>query len=252
MVEGMGADRGSRPPISGRALFDVTGASRADIRDRHLEQMLSSTGPAVENLRRLRFGEGLSSESGRLCLGVTAPVVGDGASSIALGLAAVSARDIRNRVLVVEASLREPALEGLLGIERLPGLVEWLEGGGDGPVTLRTVDPWGFFLLPAGGPSGEAVELLSSESMKRLLDQARASFDLVIVDCPALETTADTVTIQELLDGLLVVVRERHASQKMVQKTTSDLRPELIRGVVLNARTDTFVTRWFHRRRSRE
>jgi Mrp family chromosome partitioning ATPase len=71
-----------------------------------------------------------------------------------------------------------------------------------------------------------------------------------VLDCPPLETVADSVVLQDLLDGLLLVVRARHASQHAIRQALSHLKPGAIRGVVFNDRTE-ILTRWLDRRRPR-
>ena len=115
---------------------------------------------------------------------------------------------------------------------------------------LRRVEPWGFHLLAGGAPSQAPAGLLASPSMGRLLAAARGHFDFVLLDCPALETDADCAVLQDVLDGLLLVVRARHASRHAIGQALSHLKPGAVRGVVFNDRTE-ILTRWLDRRRSR-
>jgi Mrp family chromosome partitioning ATPase len=117
-------------------------------------------------------------------------------------------------------------------------------------VPLRRVEPWGFHLLAAGAPSLKPAELLASPSMKRLVAAARDHFDFVLLDCPPLDTAADGVILQDVLDGLLLVVRARHASRHVIGQALSHLKPGAVRGVVFNDRTE-ILTRWLDRRRPR-
>ena len=81
--------------------------------------------------------------------------------------------------------------------------------------------------------------------------RARQSFDFVLLDCPPLETVADSVGARRsLLDGLLLVVRARHASRARIRQALSRLEPGAVRGVVFNDRTE-ILARWLDRRRPR-
>jgi Mrp family chromosome partitioning ATPase len=183
------------------------------------------------------------------CLGVIGPTAGEGTSTIALGLANALAQEQEARVLLVEAALRAPRLAQMLGLPPEAGLSEWLAEGGHGAVPLVRLEPGGVLLLAAGTPSLlQSAELLGSEPMARLLAAARRSFDFVLLDCPPLETVADSVVLQDLLDGFLLVVRARHASRTAIRRSLSKLKPNAVHGVVFNDRTE-ILARWLERRR---
>jgi len=192
----------------------------------------------------------LGEERGGHCIGLVSATPREGTSTIALGLAGALAQEPDRRVLLLEASLRAPALERILGLDPEPGLAQWLGAGDDRAVSVRRVEPWGFSLLAGGGPAAQSAELLSSESMGLLLASARQAFDFVLLDCPPLETTADSVILQDRLDGFLLVVRARHASRDTIRRSLSYLRPNAVQGLVFNDRTE-ILARWLDRRRPR-
>jgi Mrp family chromosome partitioning ATPase len=233
-----------------RVVFGVPATVSASVRDRALVRMLSPQSLDFEPFRVLRTKvKALREQRLPRCLGLVSATGGEGTSAVALGLAAALAQEPETRVLLVDAALRTPTLEKSLGLPNEPGLSEWLEPSADRPVPLRRVEPWGFLLLSAGAPAADAAERLGSERMGRLLSAARA-FDYVLLDCPPLETVADSVVLQDLIDGFLLVVRARHASRDTIRRALSHLRPEAVHGVVFNDRTD-ILARWLDRRRPR-
>lgn len=166
--------------------------------------------------------------------GIVSAAMGEGKSTIALGLARAFAQEPDTRALLVEADLRRPTLEAYLGMAKVPGLGEWLETG-VGPIGLRRVGSGGFYLLSGGLPTHQRQpELLGSERMARVLESAQRSFDFVIVDCPPLLPVADAVLLQDLLDGFLLLVRERFTPWSTINRALTRLKPDRIRGVMLN------------------
>jgi capsular exopolysaccharide synthesis family protein len=166
--------------------------------------------------------------------GIVSAAMGEGKSTIAIGLARAFAQEPDVRVLLVEADLRRPTLETYLGVAKVPGLGEWLETG-VGPIGLRRIGSGGFYMLSGGLPTHpRPPELLGSERMARMLESAQRSFDFVIVDCPPLVPVADAVMLQDLLDGFLLLVRERFTPVATITRALSRLKPDRIRGVVLN------------------
>lgn len=231
--------------------FSDDAPAGAAIVDPKLASLLSPGGRAFEPFRVLRTKvRTLDAERPLRCFGLVSATAQEGTSAVAVGLAGAFAQDREHRVLLVEARLRAPALERALGLTPAPGLAEWLDGSGPETVPLRRIEPWGFDLLAAGTPSGKSAELVASDSMGRLLAAARQRFDYVVLDCPPLETVADSVVLQDVLDGLLLVVRARHASRHAIRESLSHLKPGAVRGVVFNDQTE-ILTRWLDRRRRR-
>ncbi len=238
------------PPA--RVTFVEVKSVSARVAHRGLAALLSSTSPAFEAIRVLRTKvKALGEQRFVHCLGLVGATAGEGTSSLALGLAAAIAQEPARRVLLVETGLREPKLEGMLGLAEEPGLADWLSAASERSLPLRRVEPWGFFLLAGGTPTPQPIELLTGDRLPRLIASASQSFDIVLLDCPSLETVADSAIIQDLVDGFLLVVRARHASRDAVRRSLSFLKQERVLGVVLNDQTN-ILSRWLDRRRRRD
>jgi capsular exopolysaccharide synthesis family protein len=218
--------------------FEET-VGRTDISPAPVAEAVLDSGSLVsEEFRMLRAQvQDIAQQRPFRCFGLVSSAAGEGKTTVALGLAAALAQMPDRRVLLVEADLRKPAIETTLGLPPAPGLSEWLEGT-NGSVVVRRLLSHRFFLLTAGQSDLKEPERLGSERMAGLLDAARATFDSVVVDCPPLVPVADSVMLQDLLDGFVYVVRARHTPREAVLKAMSRLRPDRIQGVVFNARRD--------------
>ena len=204
-----------------------------------LDQALSPGTPLFETLRVLRTRIETRSDGPRgRCLGVVSASPGEGSSLIALSLAVTLARDGVGSILLVDAALRAPAVESRLGLSSGAGLSDWLLEGGDKPAPLRRVEPFGLFVLPGGRPCAEPAPLLESPSFTRLLETARTTFDLVMVDCTPLTPYADSVLIQDRVDGFLLAVRARWAGRARILEAVARLKADRIHGLLLNDHQD--------------
>ena len=231
--------------------FGAATHAQSQVADRALSALLTLDSPGFEALRILRTKlKTLGEERPLRSFGLVSSVPQEGTSAVALGLAIALAQDQDRRVLLVETTLRAPALERRLGLAAEPGLGEWLASGGDRPVALRRLEPWGVSLLAAGAGLPQSAELLGSPPMAGLLAAARQVFDFILLDCPPLEVMADSVVLQDVLDGFLLVVRARHATRDAIRRSLSHLKPGAVLGVVFNDRTENRV-RWLERRRPR-
>lgn len=167
------------------------------------------------------------------CIGLVSALGNEGKTTVSIGLATALARETQTRVLLLEADLRRPGIENALGLIAVPGVGEWIQGE-SGPVPIRRVVPSGFWMLSAGRTAFERPELLGGARMTNLLRAARDQFDYVVVDCPPVLPVADSVILQDRLDGFLLVVRSRTSPRDAVKRAASTLKPDRIQGILFN------------------
>jgi capsular exopolysaccharide synthesis family protein len=231
-----GAGTGPResPEAVARPSFEEMAQARAQPSTPLVAAALGGDTLVTEQFRLLRARvRGIAEARPFRCFGIGSAASGEGKTSVAISLAAALGQEPGRRVLLLEADLRKPSVDHYLGVPRVPGLVEWLEGKGTS-VPVRRVVPGGFFVLSAGVAPLQNPEVLGSARMVSLLEAARQSYDMVVVDCPPFLPVADAVVLQDLLDGLLVVVRARHTPRETVLKGLSMLKPDRVQGLVFN------------------
>jgi capsular exopolysaccharide synthesis family protein len=166
-------------------------------------------------------------------IGVVSSGPGEGKTTVALGLAAALARASDQRALLLEADLRQPSVERYLGLPRTSGVSEFLAGRGTS-VPVRSVAPAGFAVLAAGRERLARPELLGSERMATLIGACQLSYGYVVVDCPPLDPVADAVSLQDLLDGFLLVIRARRSPREAIERALARLKENRVRGIVFN------------------
>ena len=166
-------------------------------------------------------------------IGIVSAGPDEGKTTVAMGLAAALARSSPHRVLLLEADLRQPAIERYLGLPRTGGVAEFLAGRSS-TIPVRTVSPPGFSVISAGRERLAHPELLGSPRMAALIGACQLSYGFMIVDCPPLDPVADAVAIQDLLDGFLLVVRARRAPREAIERAVARLKPNRVQGIVFN------------------
>ncbi|MGO9095601.1 MAG: GumC family protein [Bryobacteraceae bacterium] len=200
------------------------------------EQSLSSYDEAIRTLRNsillADFDRNLRS------LLVTSAVPGEGKSTIAANLAVAHARQ-GHRTLLIDADLRRPSVHKRLGIPGAVGLSSVLVADSpwrDAVVKLEKLPE--LEILPAGPSSRRAADLIG-RGLSKILEEAAASYDMVILDAPPMLGFAEPLQMATMADGVIVVARAGETNRKAVATvlgTLQRLRANLV-GVVLNEMT---------------
>ena len=168
----------------------------------------------TEAFRMLRTSIILSDWGKRLkTIVVTSVAPGEGKTLTAANLGVVFARE-GLRVVVVDGDARRARLHKIFFVPRSPGLNELV--GSEGavglaapthPIALDCIQSTAvdrLFVLPAGAPS-RTSDSFHEASVRRLLGELSASFDLVIIDAPPVLATADATILASMADGVLFV-----------------------------------------------
>ena len=142
-----------------------------------------------------------------------------------------------SRVVAVDADLRRPSLGRRLGAMDPRGLTTVLveRDRRVGDLVIPPPHP-GVSVLPTGPLPPNPAVLLGMARLARVLEELRATHDVVLVDTPPTEAGADSTAVAAISDGVLVVVDMRTARRRLLVR----LREELDRtatpvlGVVLN------------------
>jgi capsular exopolysaccharide synthesis family protein len=179
---------------------------------------------------------------------ITSADTGEGKSLISLNLARAAARTDDKRALLIEADLRRPSLNKLIGRNGVAGLAELLSHSQDLETGLRelvvtpdqmpeTDHPIRLDVLLAGATPPNPAELLDSRRMEALLEAADSIYDIVIIDTPPIGVVSDAIPLVHQVDGLLVinrmgVSRRDHALRLM--KRFASLNAHIL-GVVVNS-----------------
>jgi capsular exopolysaccharide synthesis family protein len=165
---------------------------------------------------------------------VTSASPGDGKSYVAVNLALTLSGSYQRRVLLVDADLRRPSLHALFQVRNSRGLSEALAATSDEKLTTVQISDV-LTLLPAGRPDDNPLGGLASDRMKRIVEDAAAQFDWVIVDSPPVGVLADAHLVAETVDAAILVVRAGVTRFEDLSAAADVLGQDHVIGVVLNA-----------------
>ena len=178
---------------------------------------------------------------------ITSTIPEEGKSTVAANLAAILARRQQPKVLLLEGDLRRPSLSAQFGLGKLPGLSEWLHDEARPIQSIYRLEGPNLWLLPAGKPPENPLELMQSGRLSELLNQLSSWFDWVVIDSPPILPLADTSVWARLADGILLVTREGTTKKRMLQQGLQALEHTKLLGAVVNSSANTDHTNYYQR-----
>jgi polysaccharide biosynthesis transport protein len=181
-----------------------------------------------EAFRILRTNLQFTSKGRRLrSIAVTSGQGGEGKTTSVAQLASACA-EVGQRVIVIEADFRRPALQRELIPEReeplAPGLSHYLVEAAEldevvYPTGIPNVD-----LVPAGPLPPSPSALLESRRGQTLVEELTSNeADLVLIDCPPLTVGADASVIASWVDGVVVIVDLNSSTYDSVREAMRQL-----------------------------
>jgi polysaccharide biosynthesis transport protein len=179
--------------------------------------------PITESVRRLRTNLQLvyRADPPRSIL-ITSAVAGEGKTTTAVNLA-VSLAETAERVLLVDADLREPTVAQLMGLRENEGLAGVLEGRADLDDVIQRWPGTTLDVMP-GGLTDRPTELLASPAMAALMDEVAGTYDVVVLDSAPLLPVADGVLLSEVAAGTLLLARAGVVRRRQLRKALGALR----------------------------
>jgi len=168
-------------------------------------------------------------------LAISSPQPGDGKTSTAINIGVALSRKRDTTALVVDADLRQPSLDRVLGLPACSGLAEVLAGACRLDQALRRVDSWpSLYLLPAGARPDNPTELLDSNQWRVLCEEFRRQFQFVVLDAPPVGWVADYDLIQEVSDGVVLVITPHRTSRRLCLRALDGVPEGKLTGAVMN------------------
>lgn len=164
---------------------------------------------------------------------VASALAGEGKTLTSTNLALTLSESYRKRVLLIDADLRRPSVHEVFELPNTSGLTDGLKTPKEQKLPLVKVTER-LTVLPAGRPTNDPMSLLTSERMKRLIEEAVEAFDWVIVDTPPVGLLTDANLLSALVDTAVLVVAAGSTPYDFVQRAVEAIGRDRIFGVVLN------------------
>jgi len=165
---------------------------------------------------------------------VTSPSPAEGKTFSAVNLALAQSHLAESSVLLGDFDLRRPIVHNLFQIERAPGLSDYITGQCTFPQALRRIEGMSLYVLPAGTPVRNPLELLNMRQTRALFEELPRSFNWAIFDTPPLLFSADANLLATMADGTILVVKIGSTTFDNVTRAMQSLCENNVLGIVAN------------------
>jgi capsular exopolysaccharide synthesis family protein len=120
------------------------------------------------------------------------------------------------RVIVLDCDIRQSSLARLTQAGPRPGLVDCLQGQASPADVIGKDRATGMDYITGGTGEANALGLLMSATMARLMQTLRQDYDLVLLDAPPAQAVTDARIVAGLADATVLCVRWRDTPRHVV------------------------------------
>ncbi|MDD3225153.1 MAG: CpsD/CapB family tyrosine-protein kinase [Clostridium sp.] len=165
---------------------------------------------------------------------VTSSGPGEGKSTITANLA-LTVAETGKKVLLIDCDLRKPSIHKKFNISNNRGISNLLIGQHKFADVIQRYTE-NLYVLTSGTIPPNPSEMLSSRKMKAFLEEARKTFDFIILDTPPVIAVTDAQLLSTMVGGVLLVVASGQAEISATQRAKElleQVKANII-GVVVN------------------
>ncbi|MEI8174218.1 MAG: GNVR domain-containing protein, partial [Deltaproteobacteria bacterium] len=158
-----------------------------------------------------------------------------------------------NKVLLVEGDLRRPVISKIFGIEQSPGLTDVILGNYSWRTVVRSITDLitgkmsmdeimqtpgldNLHIITGGATVPNPAELVSSKNVGDFLKEARAEYDIILIDAPPILAATEAAIWSALSDGAILVYQVGRIARGALKRAKAQLENTGARifGIVLN------------------
>ena len=171
----------------------------------------------------------------------------EGKSLTTANLAVVYAQQGK-KVLLIDGDLRKPTVHYTFRINNLQGLSNILIGDISLEEAVVTSEVENLDIISCGPIPPNPSELLGSRKMQELIEEAKQSYDMVIIDTPPVLAVTDSQILSNFVDGAILVVRSKATEIEAAQKSIEALQAvnANILGTILNDRDKKEANHYYY------
>lgn len=191
---------------------------------------------AAERFRMIRAKierKNMSGGSKLELINVTSALAEEGKSITSVNLSRALSLDPYGKTLLVDCDFRRPSVSSYFNLKIEPGLSDALYGKQSLPSVIRNITDR-LDVVTAGSYLSDPTQAIESPRLREFLQLLKQRYRYVVVDCPPVLLCPEPITLSDLCDGTLMVVRGWRTDKHLVKDAVSVIGREKIKGIILN------------------
>ncbi len=179
--------------------------------------------PFVEAINTVRGALQMSDVAGRpKVVLVTSSLPDEGKTFFSVALARSVAR-AGGRSLLVDCDLRRPGVASTIGMTPQEGVGALVPGQPVAALVQRD-EATKLDVITAAGARDNVQDIVSSEALRQLVNEARDHYDIIVLDAPPVLAVVDARVLSLMADATVMVVRWRRTPRVLVLQALKQLR----------------------------
>jgi len=166
---------------------------------------------------------------------ITSSSPGEGKSTVAANTAVVFAQEGK-KVLLVDADMRKPTVHYTFHLTNTLGMSNLLTRQANVAEVVKTSEIENLDIITCGPIPPNPAELLSSQTMEKVMEEMKESYDIIIFDAPPVLSVADAQILSNKCEGTILIMSAGETQKDGVLKAKEALvssKANII-GVVMN------------------
>jgi protein-tyrosine kinase len=151
----------------------------------------------------------------------------EGASSVALGLAAAAARDKQEKILLIDGNFHRPSLCEAWNLKDNLGFFDLLTGTTNNINLAQQTRLGNLWVMGAGSSIESQSRDLEPGNLKKIFDQLASLYTLVIIDGPPLNTHPESNLYAQYATNVLLIIAAGLSRAPVVHNAIAKFPPQV-------------------------
>lgn len=165
----------------------------------------------------------MNADGNNKVLQVESAVAAEGKTTVICNLA-VSLGLTDKKVIVVDLDFRRPRVHRLFSLSKDNGIAEYILGDVDKKDIIKSSEYKNVDIITRGAQVYNSSLVLVSDKFKQLIEELRAEYDYVLLDCSPVLQVSDYIHVSKVSDGVLFMAAYASTTKSQVAEAIKELK----------------------------
>lgn len=137
---------------------------------------------------------------------------------------AIAMAQSNKKTILIDINLRQPTNHLIFDLENTNGVTTYFTKNIELKDIIQDTAFLNLFVIPSGPLPINSLGLINVYHMKKLLQELKKRFDVIIFDGPSVLNGADATILSVLVDHCVFIVKEKKTNQKKAIKAMQQLK----------------------------